>query len=530
MQAAIKKELKKAAHRKIAKKLHVEKRFDEHRERIEKRSGAPPTPKVKPTRSNDWFDPFFCARNANAISKNIWRAISEGQYNPIMARRFDIPKKGGGTRELTSFSIPDGVIANLIFRSAVKRNIRVFSSSSFAYLPDRDIFDAIKSLGEQRDEAKVFAIQIDFKKFFDRIPHEYLERLISGEDEQHSVLRLTRVEKSVIRAFMTHDSEKHFRTRRRNNIESIGKRNIGTPQGSSVSLVLANLALHDLDVKLGIMSGKFVRYADDVVALTSTYEQALAVEEAFHAHASKNKLEINVDKSPGIAAFSGKTQELRTISEIDFLGYRFLRAGTTISDRVEQKLRSKISRLINLYLHHYIKNSFNPYRSSGNGIQYDWDLLGLISELRRSIYGGNSENNIRDCLYRHARIGRMHGIMPHYALVSDGEPFRRLDGWMLNSIRRAMRFRNQRIKGRNSGYSGSVCPLPSNSQLIDGSWLDMRAWRQINADDPLPEVRMPSFVRGWKAANIEARNHGIPRSEKGLNSSNEDLSTLFEYI
>lgn len=530
LQSAIKRELKRTSYRKIAKKLHVEKKFDEHRNRIQKRSGLALSPKPARAKGKDWFDPYYCARNANGISKKIWRDLANGTYTPIMAKRFDIPKKDGGSRELTSFSIPDGVIANLIFRSIVKRNIRVFSESTFAYLPDRDIFDAIKSLAEERDEAKVFAVQIDFKKFFDRIPHDYLENLISGVDREVSTLKLTTLEKSVVRAFMRHDSEKHHRKRRRTGVEKIGPRTIGTPQGSSVSLVLANLALHDLDVKLGIMSGKFVRYADDVVALTSTYEQALSVEDAFHSHAIRNKLEINREKSPGIAAFSDKEQEIRTISEIDFLGYRFLRSGTTISQQVEHKLKVKMSRLVNLYLHHYIKTSFNYYRCSDGPTPYDWDLLGLISELRRSIYGGNSERAIRDCLYRQARIKKMHGIMPHYALISDPEPFRRLDGWMVNTIRRAMRFRSQRIKGPLSTHLGSVCPLPSNRQMIDGSWLDMDAWRRDHEDDPLPEVRMPSFVRGWKAANIEARNHGIPRSEKGLNASSEDLSDLFEYI
>lgn len=338
------------------------------------------------------------------------------------------------------------------------------------------------------------------------------------------------MEKVVIRSFMAHDSDKYRKSRKGRSIENLGPRKIGTPQGSSISLVLANLALHDLDAKLGMMSGKFVRYADDVVALTSTYEHALSVEDAFHGHANTNKLEINLEKSPGIAAFAGKEQEIRTISEIDFLGYRFQRGQTTISEEVEQRLKIKISRLINIYLHHYIKNSFNPYRCSSGPIPFDWDLLGLITELRRSIYGGNSEKKIRACIYRQDRIGRMHGIMPHYALITDGEPFRRLDGWMVNSIRRAMKFRSIRIKGRMSVYPGSVCPLPSNRQLIDGSWLDMKAWRQLNEDDPLPEVKMPSFIRGWKAANIEARNHGLPRSEEGLNPSSEDLSDLFEYF
>lgn len=527
---AIKAEIKNISRQKISDEIHRDKKFDEYRARVEKRSGVPSTSKPKPTHKRDWFNPKYCARNANSIAKWIWRDLQNGSYKPQSAKRFDIPKKGGGTRELTAFSIPDSAVAKLIYRSIVRRNLRVFSDSSFAYLPDRDIFDAIRSLGRIDQRSKVFAIQIDFKKFFDLIPHEYLEDLMNGKGEASPILRMTAMEQSVIRAFMVHDSDKFVRTKKRSCVEAQGPRSVGTPQGSSISLVLANLALHELDTELNLLSGKFVRYADDVVAMTATYEQALAVEHAFHWHADTNGLKINREKSPGIAAFATKDQEIRTISEIDFLGYRFLFSGTTISEEVEHKLRRKISRLINLYLHHYIKRSFNYYRCSAGPVPFDWDLLGLISELRRSIYGGNSEKEIRDSLYREARIKRMHGIMPHYSLITDEAPFRRLDGWMVNSIRRAMVFRNQRIQGISGASTYQACPLPNNAQLIEGTWLDPDAWRQTHDDEPMPETKMPSFVRAWRAAKIHAKNHGIPRTDKGLNASNEDIADLFEYF
>jgi len=517
----------------IAKISAKNKKYEEHRERIKKRTGEPKPPITGGSRTNDHFDPYYCAKNANVISKRIWAEIRGGTYKPETARAFDIPKKGGGVRPLTSFSIPDNVVAKLVFRAIVKRNIRNFSPDSYAYLPDRDIFDAIKALGEINPHEKIFAVQVDFKKFFDNIPHDFLHDLIGASSNGKSPLRITCLERRVITAFMSHKSSKRIKKIATGASETVtNTRSVGTPQGSSVSLILANLALHDLDKSLQLKAGKFVRYADDVVALTSSYEQALQVEQAFYDHAHKNKLEINKKKSPGISLFAEKEQEIRTTSEIDYLGYRFTLKGTTISEAVEQKIKQKIARLINLYLIHYIKGGkFNKDRVSVATPQFDWDLLGLISELRRTIYGGNSEKNIRECLYKEASIKKMHGIMAHYALIDDRAPFARIDGWMVNSIRRAMKHRALLIG--KLGPSGSLAGLtPSNAQLIDGIWLDMDAWTKKETEDgpePLPEVELPSFVKACKAARIHMKNHGVDRKSKGRNGSSDDLSDLLEY-
>ncbi len=533
LQEAIKNEIKSTSRRMIAKMAAKNKKFEEHRERIRKRTGVAPFRVTAPKKTNDHYDPYFCTKNSNVISKVIWARLQKGTYEPEMARMFDIPKKDGGTRPLTSFSIPDNVVAKLVYRSIVKRNLRAFSPDSYAYLPDRDIFDAIKALSDTNPHEKTFAIQVDFKKFFDKIPHAFLDDLIGANSKNRSPLRITSIERQVIKAFMSHDFEKEIVKKATGVTKKIQeRREVGTPQGSSVSLILANLALHDLDKSLQLKSGKFVRYADDVVALTNNYEQALQVEQVFYDHAHRNDLEINEKKSPGISAFSATEQEIRTTGNIDFLGYRFSPTGTTISSKVEEKIQTKIGRLVNLYLIQYIRNgSFNPNRVSVSKPQFDWDLLGLISELRKTIYGGNSEKNIYGCLYREEKIKRMHGIMAHYALVDDLAPFARLDGWMVSNIRRAMKHREFLIRSA-LGVTHTSGLIPNKAQVIDGSWLDMNAWIKKEGKDglePLPEVRLPSFVKACKAARLHAKNHGIDRKSKDLNGSSDDMSDLLEY-
>ena len=69
-----------------------------------------------------------------------------------------------------AFSIPDAALANVILRRARDRNLKRLSPSSFAYHPDKNVFDAIIALNSHDKKGKTFAVQIDFEKYFDSIP------------------------------------------------------------------------------------------------------------------------------------------------------------------------------------------------------------------------------------------------------------------------------------------------------------------------------------------------------------------------
>ena len=86
----------------------------------------------------------------------------------------------------------------------------------------------------------------------------------------------------------------------------------------------------------------------------------------------------------------------------------------------------------------------------------------------------------------------MRGLMGFYALLEQKEVLQELDGWLVNSIRCAMAKRNKIL---NAKYSSATI-APSNEELILGEWLDKSVWRGPGN----PELRLPSFVRGWRAA------------------------------
>lgn len=412
-----------------------------------------------------------------------------------------------------AFSIPDAALANIVMYRSRERNLKKLSSSSFAYRPDKNLFDAIIELTSYEHGEKLFAVQIDFRKFFDTIPSRYIE----AQMDKQSHVSLTKHEKFIYRRFLHHKyanphdyaAGKFFRRHR------------GTPQGSSASLFLANLANNELDISLDAEAGKFVRFADDIVALCGSYEQAQKVEACFYRHCDVSGIQVNRDKSPGTAIISSYDQEIRTYKGYDYLGYRILDTGLTIPDKSVARLKGKVSRLINLYLIRYLKDGFNLKRCSIAPHVFDWDLLGFIYELRLSLYGGLSEQNLEDFIHSKKKLPKMRGLMGFYCLIEDPEILKQIDGWILSQTRRAMVERNKIL----SGKYGSKCPTPSNKELATGSWLDLGAWRGKRYPDP----RVPSLVRGWRAARKHFFTYGLENVQPPRYGPYLDIGSLFDY-
>ena len=300
-----------------------------------------------------------------------------------------------------------------------------------------------------------------------------------------------------------------------------GHRYKGTPQGSSVSLLLANIANHDLDVQLAACAGRFVRFADDVVALTSEYSHAEKIERCFLAHCRASGLSLNLQKTLGIGVIHPKAHEIRTYPNLDYLGYRFNENGLSLPDKTVIKIKARISRLVNLYLLHYLKDGFSSARVSTGTPHHDWDLLGLIHELRGSLYGGLSEGHLRRFIHEGKALPAMRGLMGFYCLLDDPKPLKELDGWMLNIIRRATRERNRRL---TAAY-GLTCPTPSSRDLATGAWFDRSAWREGEQ----PETQVPSFMRGWRAAKKHFYSFGLEKVQAPNYTHYNDFADLFEY-
>lgn len=190
MQNAIKVEIKRLAKRAFEKKERSEKLEEQYQERFTKRTGlvAGPSSRKPAAPISRHFDPKYCSRNANFLAKTIWHKVLTGAYEPVPAVCYKIPKPDGSSREVMGFAIPDAALANVVLRRARGRNLKRLSPASYAYHPDKNVFDAILALSEYDHRGKLFAVQIDFEKYFDNIPAGYLRGKIEdfGTGEPNS--------------------------------------------------------------------------------------------------------------------------------------------------------------------------------------------------------------------------------------------------------------------------------------------------------------------------------------------------------
>lgn len=472
-----------------------------------KRTGqAPGAPRI--TDPSAWglhphFDPRYCIKHSRFLSRTIWRKIQAGDYAPTPAVQYEIEKPGGGTRVIMAFSIPDAAVATVVHRAATRRNINILSSNSFAYRPDKSVFDAIINLRRSVTGSKVYIVQYDFSKFFDTIDQDYIAKIIS--DRRNFIL--SNAERTVAKAFLSHRFARVvdypagvFETRR-----------AGVPQGSSMSLFLSNATGHALDLSLERMNGSFVRFADDVVAVTQTFTDALRVAEEFRAHCAAAGLRINREKSPGIRLLGGSSElekrimaiddddiaDLKTIDHIDYLGHRIRHDRTELPDKSLRRIKQRISSIIHKHLFLYTRGPQGVMAANRIGPDFfDWDFVTCLNEIRKYIYGGLGERQIQQFLLNNLKPPGIRGLMGFMPLLTNRKQLEQLDGWLLNVLVRA-----QRERARVATAHGYPLQRLTRAQIVDGSWYTFGDIEQDSA--------APSFVRAWRAARKFYLRYGL---------------------
>jgi RNA-directed DNA polymerase len=446
------------------------------------------------------FDPVYCIGHARHLAKRVWSKIQSNLYQPIPAILFQIPKPDGGLRDIMSFGIVDSAVANIFHRRLTARNKGLFSAYSFAYRPDKNVFEAIVHLQRMLQPPKTFLLKYDYSKYFDTIEHSYIAKLI---DRQSFVV--TAAERHIISAFLQHDYASYPSWQTFN----YEKRSVGVPQGSSLSLFLSNIAAHDLDMALEKTDGSFVRFADDVIAVAHSYTAARNIELEFREHCERSGVKINFEKSSGISLLGGRASDdtrsyfldkddgdhLKQQTFVDFLGHRVSSNRIDLTDKAIKRIKRKLSRLIHIHLLLYARQGLPISPNRLGSPQIDWDLVTCINEIRRYIYGGLKEAALDRFINENVKLPFVRGLMAFYPLVSDVERLAELDGWLLNVIKRAIRERNRFIANQ-----GQTPYSIDNGSLLSGTW---------HTSDVANETALPSFVMGWRAARKFYKRYGL---------------------
>ena len=246
-------------------------------------------------------------------------ALRSGRYQPMPVRRTEIPKSTGGTRKLGIPSVLDRAIQQAIAQVLTPTCESFFSDHSYGYRPGRSARDAVRYVRQAKQRGYRFAVNADLSKFFDRVNHDVLLRLLARRVQDPVLLRLIG---KYLRAGVVIDG----------NIEAT---TAGVPQGGPLSPMLANVVLHELDCELERRGHKFARYADDFVILVKSRRAGERVLRSVQRFLAKQlRLELNEAKS-GVVPVEG----------CEFLGFTFRGGQIRWSHKAEREFKRRVRRL-----------------------------------------------------------------------------------------------------------------------------------------------------------------------------------------
>ena len=225
----------------------------------------------------------FAARLEDNLYK-AWNRMSSGTYFPPPVKAVEIPKADGGTRMLGVPSVADRVAQTVVAARIGAAVEPVFHADSYGYRPRRSALDAVEKCRE-RCWRHDWVIDLDVSKFFDSVPWD---KVLSAV-ERHVALPwvLLYVRRWLAAPVMMPDG-------------SLVQRDRGTPQGSAVSPVLANLFMHyafDLWMAREFPDCPWERYADDAVVHCSSQARARRVLAALEQRMEQVGLRLHPDKT-----------------------------------------------------------------------------------------------------------------------------------------------------------------------------------------------------------------------------------------
>lgn len=445
-------EISKEAQRLIVRHETKGRLLAEENVRRARRSSSAPRP-LKLKRPLQWkiddgFDPYLARARAPRIAHSIRKRLEDRTYEPRSPIRSRIPKADGGEREVCIYQVADGAVSKMLFEGLLKKNLPIMSARAYAYRKDVSAQNAIQYvISEFVGPNRLYVAEYDFQKYFDRIEHEHIRETL------HAHFLLTEVERSAIDGFLS-VAPRNYKDYDNPRTEP---RVRGVPQGTSISLFLANVAAWNLDRELEHCGVGFVRYADDTLIWSKDYGRICEAADVLHEQGAAIGVDVNVSKSPGIRMLvaQGATAEMESTDGVDYLGYRIGLGRTGLKQSAVQRIKKHIGDLVywNL-LHEPLNQTQEPSRLSRN---VDRDYVSIIWRIRRFLYGDLSEKAVRRYQRREAPLRRFKGIMSAYPLIDDDRQLRELDVWLLDLLYLTVRKRSALLRGQ--GY-GPRLPLP----------------------------------------------------------------------
>jgi RNA-directed DNA polymerase len=241
----------------------------------------------------------------------VWNRMSSGTYFPPPVRAVEIPKPhGDGVRLLGVPTIADRIAQTVVAMHLEERTEPRFHRDSYGYRPKRSAHDALR-VCRQRCWKHDWIIDLDVQKFFDTVPWDLIVKAVETVTDAPWVLLY--VKRWLAAPLQYPDG-------------ALVERDKGTPQGSAVSPVLANLFMHyafDLWMARNYPGCPFERYADDAVVHCVSRKQARYVLAKIAARMEEVGLTLHPDKTRVVYCKDSDRRGEHEHTSFTFLGYTF---------------------------------------------------------------------------------------------------------------------------------------------------------------------------------------------------------------
>ena len=320
--------------------------------------------------------------------------VHSGAYRATPSRRVNIPKPDGGTRPLGVAAIEDKIVQKAVTETILTPIYEAeFLGFSYGFRPGRGAHNALDALAVGITQRKInWVVDCDIRAFFDNVSRDWLIRFLEHRIADKRVIRLIIkwLSAGVMEAGEWRDDLR------------------GTPQGSVVSPVLANVYLHyvlDLWFQKKWRSREvrgdtiIVRYADDFVVGFQHKRDAEHFLEAVKERFGSFELEIHPDKTR-LIEFGKYAQERRhgrgqgRPETFDFLGFThyctetrkgYFRLGRKpVAKRMTRTLK-RLKEVLRRWMHHDVVDTAKWLGKVVNGWLNYFAVPGSTPYLQRFI-------------------------------------------------------------------------------------------------------------------------------------------------